>query len=186
MVKTTSALYRRVPDFLALLEAWKLIHKLDVRGARPEQQNFAPKRYLYDPGLANDLRLTGLPQIDILDSLNAAQRAPLGGIVENLLATEWVGLGQALVGWKKGVNSYEVDFVYRTPLGRTIPIECKASLKTSTRDVRGLVAYAERYGSNMGVIVNLDLPGEIITPSGFRVIHIPLYMVDQVWEWIGA
>ena len=76
MVRTTAALYRRVPDFLALLESWKLVHKLEVRGARPEQQSYAPKRYLYDPGLANELRLTALPRIDIIEHMDAAQRTP--------------------------------------------------------------------------------------------------------------
>ncbi|MDE2722789.1 MAG: AAA family ATPase, partial [Gemmatimonadota bacterium] len=104
MVRTTSALYRRVPDFLELLESWKLIYKSNIQGTRPEQQGFSPKRYLYDPGLANDLRLTALPRIDILSSLDAAQRAPLGGIIENMLATELVVLGQDLTGWKKGVT----------------------------------------------------------------------------------
>ena len=136
MVRTTSALYRRVPDFLALLESWKLIYKSNTQGTRPEQQGFSPKRYLYDPGLANDLRLTALPRIDILSSLDAAQRAPLGGIIENMLATELVALGQDLTGWKKGVNSSEVDFIFRTALGDTIPIECKASLVTRPREYR--------------------------------------------------
>ena len=160
MVRTTSALYRRVPDFLELLESWKLIYKSNIQGTRPEQQGFSPKRYLYDPGLANDLRLTALPRIDILSSLDAAHRTPLGGIIENMLATELVALGQDLTGWKKGVNSSEVDFIFRTALGDTIPIECKASLVTRPRDTGGLSEYAARHGSNLGVLVNLDMPGE--------------------------
>ena len=182
MVRTTSALYRRVPDFLELLESWKLIYKSNIQGTRPEQQGFSPKRYLYDPGLANDLRLTALPRIDILSSLDAAQRAPLGGIIENMLATELVALGQDLTGWKKGVNSSEVDFIYRTALGDTIPIECKASLVTRPRDTGGLSEYATRHGSNLGVLVNLDMPGKRTTSTGLNAIHIPVYLIDRLSE----
>jgi predicted AAA+ superfamily ATPase len=182
MVKTTSSLYRKIPDFLALLESWKLIHKLDVVGPRPEQQSFAPKRYLYDPGLANDLRLTGLPRIDIIADLDAAYRSALGGIMENMLATELVAAGQALCGWKKGTNSYEVDFVYRTESGATLPIECKASLVTRPRDVRGLVEYAARYGSKLGVLINLDSPGTFTVANGLKIIHIPAYMLSRLAE----
>ena len=184
MVRTTSALYRRVPDFLALLESWKLIYKSNTQGTRPEQQGFSPKRYLYDPGLANDLRLTALPRIDILSSLDAAQRTPLGGIIENMLATELVALGQDLTGWKKGVNSSEVDFIFRTALGDTIPIECKASLVTRPRDTGGLSEYAARHGSNLGVLVNLDMPGKLTTSTGLKVIHIPVYLIDRLAEVI--
>ena len=180
MVRTTSTLYRKVPDFLALLESWKLVHRLEVRGARPEQQGFSPKRYLYDPGLANDLRLTALPRIDILASIDAAQRTPLGGIVENMLATELVASGQDLVGWKKGDNSYEVDFIYRTDSGSTIPIECKAALTTRPRDTRGLAEYAARHNSSLGILVNLDAPGMLTTATGLQVIHIPAYMVGML------
>ena len=182
MVKATSALYRKVPDFLALLESWKLIHRLEVRGARPEQQGYAPKRYLYDPGLANDLRLTALPRIDVLSDLNAAHRTPLGGIVENLLATELVAVGQSLVGWKKGANSYEVDFVHQAESGNTVPIECKASLTTSPRDVRGLVEYATRHSSHQGILINFDIPGALTTSTGLKVTHIPPYLINRLSE----
>ena len=184
MVRTTSALYRRVPDFLALLESWKLIYKSNTQGTRPEQQGFSPKRYLYDPGLANDLRLTALPRIDILSSLDAAQRTPLGGIIENMLATELVALGQDLTGWKKGVNSSEVDFIFRTALGDTIPIECKASLVTRPRDTGGLAEYAARHGSKLGVLVNLDMPGKLTTSKGLNAIHIPVYLIDRLGEMV--
>lgn len=180
MIRTTSALYRKVPDFLDLLESWKLIHKLEVRGARPEQQGFAPKRFLYDTGLANDLRLTSLPRIDILADLDAAQRTPLGGIVENMVATELVAASQTLMGWKKGINSYEVDFVYRTESGDTVPIECKASLATRPRDARGLSEYAARHGSRLGILVNLDAPGTFTTTTGLEVIHLPAYMIGTL------
>ena len=184
MVRTTSALYRRVPDFLELLESWKLIYKSNIQGTRPEQQGFSPKRYLYDPGLANDLRLTALPRIDILSSLDAAHRTPLGGIIENMLATELVALGQDLTGWKKGVNSSEVDFIFRTALGDTIPIECKASLVTRPRDTGGLSEYAARHGSKLGVLVNLDMPGKLTTSTGLKVIHIPVYLLSRFVEII--
>lgn len=180
MVNTSSALYRKIPDFLAVVESWKLIHRVEVRGPRPEQQGFSPKRYLYDPGLANDLRLTALPRIDILASIDAAQRTPLGGIVENMLATELVAAGQTLTGWKKGVNSYEVDFVYRTESGSTVPIECKTSLATRPRDARGLVEYASRHDSHLGILVNLDSPGTLTTSTVLEVIHVPAYMVGML------
>ena len=180
MVKSTSALYRKVPDFLALLESWKLVHKLEVRGSRPEQHGYAPKRYLYDAALANDLRLMALPRLDVLDGLNAAQRTPLGGIVENLLATELVAAGQVLAGWKKGVNSYEVDFVYRTAAGDAVPVECKAALATKPRDVQGLAEYATRHGSPAGILVNLDMPGVLPTATGLKVVHVPAYMAGRL------
>lgn len=185
MVRTTSALYRKVPNFLELLESWKLIHKCEIRGTRPERQHFSPKRYLYDPGLANDLRLIALPRIDLLSNLDAAQRTPLGGILENMLATELVALGQHLTGWKKGVNSSEVDFISRTNLGNTIPIECKASLVTRPRDTGGIAEYAARHGSDLGMLVNLDLPGKFTTSKGLKIIHIPAYLIDRFAEMVA-
>ena len=184
MVRTTSALYRKIPDFLTLLESWKLIHKSETQGTRPENQSFSPKRYLYDPGLANDLRLTALPRIDIIENLDAAHRAPLGGIIENLLATELVTIGQDLIGWKKGTNSSEVDFIYRTEQGDTIPIECKASLVTRPRDTGGLAEYASRHGSSLGMLINLDRPGTLTTRTGLKVIHIPAYLINRLPELV--
>jgi predicted AAA+ superfamily ATPase len=182
MVRSTSSLYRKVPAFLALLESWKLVLKLEVRGERPEHQGYSPKRYLFDPGLANDLRLAVLPRISVVADLKAAQRTPLGGILENILATELAAVGQALTGWKQGVNSYEVDFVYRTETGATVPVECKASVSSRGRDTRGLSEYAERHDSRLGVLVNLDTPGTLTTSSGVKVVHIPVYLSGMLPE----
>lgn len=182
MVKSTASLYRKVPAFLSLLESWKLVLKLELRGERPEQQGYAPKRFLFDPGLANDLRLTVLPRIDVVANLKAAQRTPLGGILENVLATELTATGQVLAGWKMGVNSYEVDFVYRAESGATVPVECKASLSSRRRDTRGLVEYAKRHDSRLGVLVNLDTPGTLTASSGVKVVHIPAYLTGMLPE----
>ena len=135
--------------------------------------------------MANDLRLIALPRIDILSNLDAAQRTPLGGILENMLATELVALGQHLTGWKKGVNSSEVDFIYRTNLGNTLPIECKASLVTRPRDTGGIAEYAARHGSDLGMLVNLDLPGKFTTSKGLKIIHIPAYLIDRFAEIVA-
>ncbi|MBF0431257.1 MAG: ATP-binding protein [Fibrobacteria bacterium] len=175
VVKTTSRLYKKSPDFLTLLENWKLVHKLDVRSAHVEGDSFVPKRYLYDIGISQTVRLSALPRIDIISQLNAALRTPLGGIIENLLALELVALKQDLTGWKKGNNSYEVDFIYTLENGNTIPVECKAALHNKASHASGLEEYARRNGSPGGVLINLAPPQKWKTRSGMPMISIPVY-----------
>ncbi|MBN1982701.1 MAG: ATP-binding protein, partial [Chitinivibrionales bacterium] len=111
VTKSTTSLYKKIPEFLHLLEEWKLVLKAETRSAKPESQNYSPKRYIYDIGISNDLRLFAFPKIDVVETCDASLRKPLGGILENILASELVGHDFTLASWKKDQNSYEVDFV---------------------------------------------------------------------------
>ena len=182
MVKTSSPLYRKVPDFLTLLEHWKIIHMATVHSPDPKTQQYAPKRYLYDIGMAAHLRLTALPRIDILDQIDANQRQPLGGLAENLLATEMIGARQELHAWKQAQNSFEVDFVYKSSSGETIPVECKASLKTKSSHTEGLAAYCLRHGVNRALLVNFAPPARWKNNAGITMTSLPLYMAERIPE----
>ena len=180
IVKTTSSLYRSIPEILGLLENWKLIHKLTLKSGRAEQPAFAPKRYLYDLGMAQQLRLCTIPVIDIINQLNTALRTPLGGLMENMLANELVFTGQKLTGWKRGQNSFEADFLYETADGGKIPVECKASLREKSRHLNGLLAYAEEFRVNRIVLVNLARPVKRNLAGDNLFLSIPLYLASEL------
>jgi predicted AAA+ superfamily ATPase len=180
VIKTTSSLYKKIPDFMNLLEAWKLVHKTETRSIKADSQNFSPKRYLYDIGISNDLRLFAYPKIDIIETCNASLRKPLGGIIENILALELVSQGFELASWKKNQNSYEVDFVIKNREGISIPVECKASLQSKASHTIDLKEYSHIYESPKGILVNLAKPARWRADTGVEIVSIPAYLLKTL------
>lgn len=156
-----------------LLRKWKLIYQVEQKGTQPTS-NFTPKRYLYDSGIAHDLRNMPFPDISLLHTLNKALRTPLGGLLENMIIiqimSESMGLAD-ISGWKSGQNK-EVDFIFREE--KVIPMECKASLKVSNRSFKNLLEYLEVSGLTTGILLSLA-PFSILKQRGKVLVNLPVY-----------
>ena len=81
--------YKLADNLLSIFENWKLIHKIEQRSPHPTASNFLhARRYLFDVGVARLKREAGFPTIDIMGTLRAAQREPLGGLMEQFVVNE--------------------------------------------------------------------------------------------------
>ncbi|MBI4236916.1 MAG: ATP-binding protein [Deltaproteobacteria bacterium] len=170
---------QHIIEALGQLEAWEMIRTIDQRGPAVES-HFHPKRYLFDIGIAKQLRETTIPPIALLQTLNAAQRQPLGGLIENVAANALAAYSHesaGLAGWKKASSGSEVDFVIQHR-GTTIPIECKAALHIKNTHLTGLHDFLRQHHTTLGVLVGLA-PLELRAVSDQEhVLIVPLYFMD--------
>lgn len=169
----------KIIESLSQLEAWKMIFKVSQEGPSPTT-NYHPKRYLFDLGIAKQLRESAIPNIDLSKMLSPAARTPLGGIIENIALLGLIEDAPDLCGWKKSSSGSEVDFIVKWR-GNTIPFECKASHLIKNSHLYGLRDYMEIYKVPLGVVVSLA-PFEIrkLTKNK-RVIILPLYLIEY-WK----
>ena len=159
----------------ARLEAWGLVLRSAQRGPAPESSHrFHPKRYLFDTGILRHLRETAVPTIDIINTIDNAQRAPLGGVIENQVAIALQHEIGALCGWKRSSSGGEIDFIAPGPL----PIECKAALDLMKTHLKGLRAYMDDFAVRTGIVVSLA-PYAEFEIDGRRIVNVPLYRVDE-------
>lgn len=138
-----------------LLQAWKLVVEVPQRGIATTSK-FFPKRYLYDIGIAQDLREHPFPNISILNTLSSNLRVPLGGLFENSLLLQLISSPEVygIAGWKNSSDeNKEVDFVVDSNIN--IPIECKASLKISPRSFYGLREYLKLSEQKSALLLSL-------------------------------
>ncbi|GEM_PF-585842 len=166
---------------LSQLEAWRMITKVNQRGSS-EEQNFHPKRYLFDGGIAKELRESVMPKTHLLYSAGL-QRNFLGGLVENLAANLLLFLDpqQELNGWKRNVSGSEIDFVLQHA-NSVMPVECKATLKVKNSHLGGVRHFMELYQIPLGVVTSLA-PFEIRNlPEGRQLILLPLYLLERLYE----
>ena len=177
--------YRKVASVYSRLEAWRMIYTSLQRGPQPEgTTQYHPKRYLFDMGLLNFLRTLGVPPIDVLTTSEAIHRQTLGGIFENMAAFYMVHWDQRLTGWKKAPAGMEVDFIARFG-EKTIPIECKAALKTKESHLTGLKKYMQEYTLDVGVVVNAAPFEKRTFPFG-AIFACPLYAVEALPEILAG
>jgi len=169
----------KIVESLSQLEAWKIIFNISQDGPSPTT-NFHPKRYIFDIGIAKQLRETAKPNVDLIRTLNSAERTPLGGIIENMTL---IGLAENFAdisGWKKSSSGSEVDFVIKKQ-NMILPFECKSAGSIKNSHLYGLRDYMEIYNLSVGIVVSL-------APLEFRKINknhsvliLPLYLVEY-WE----
>ncbi len=178
----TNRINEQIKRVFARLESWRLILHSEQRRISPEASHrYLPKRYLFDTGILRQLREKAVPTIRLLGTLNAAERRPLGGIVENQLAIELMNQTGELAGWKKTPAGLEIDFVMSVA-ERTFPIECKAIRRTKKTHLRGLFAYLDLFKQNTALVVSFA-PFEVIEGrNGIRIINVPLYLAEQITE----
>lgn len=171
---------REIIKSLSRLEAWKMIFKVEQRGPNIES-SFHPKRYLFDLGIARQLRETATPAARLLEGKdNTIGRITLGGLVENVVSQVLIHHSHELSGWKKASSGSEVDFVmpWRESV---IPIECKATMKVKNTHLSGIRDFMKRHRVTKGMLVALA-PFEIRKfSSEEEIIILPLYLMEH-WQ----
>ena len=180
----TTRMNARIAEVFLRLEDWHLILHSDQKGPGVEaSHDYLPKRYLFDTGLLRYLRESAVPEIHILDTVDSNARKSLGGVLENQVATDLARQGLVLNGWKKTPSGGEIDFIVKVD-NRTIPIECKASLKSDRRQWQGVMEYLSQYREEVGVVVCLAPFSENRLANGARVLSLPVYMVERLKKWV--
>jgi len=174
-VADSHALARKVCE---LLQAWHLVHEIEQKGISSTTA-FHPKRYVYDVGIAADLRNMPFPELSVLETINSALRTQVGGIAENAALLNLLphNMGNLeLSSWKKASeNPSEVDFVWRGK--KLIPIECKAALKISPRSFASLRNYLDESGEKFGVLISAA-PFSEHKEGKTRLVNLPLYLCE--------
>lgn len=165
---------RLADNLLSVFEGWHFVQKIEQKNfATTEAISLYPKRYLFDVGLAKNQREMGVPTIDVLATLNAQQREPLGGLIEQLVCLELGEEFPQICGYKE--NSFEVDFIIKWH-GHAIPIECKASLKPNQNQYRSLDLYNKRFANKLGIVISLS-PYSTVSRDGHTILHLPVYAI---------
>ena len=166
-------------NVFARLERWAIVLRADQRGPSPESaHSYLPKRYLFDTGLLRQMRESAIPSIHLLDTMNAAQRGPLGGVLENQIAVDIHHLTGSLQGWKRSSSGSEIDFVVENS-DRRYPVECKVALDIKLSHLKGMRAYLDRYDLHEGVAVSLA-PYREIHIDQHKIFNVPAYAF-RVW-----
>lgn len=166
---------QKIIEAISQLEAWKMIRTVEQRGTTVEK-HFHPKRYLFDVGIARQLREAALPSLSLFNTTNSSQRSAFGGVLENVVAnglTEW---HQELTGWRKSSSGSEIDFVIKRQ-GQLIPVECKAALKIKNSHLYGLRDFLKIHEQTVGVIVGLAPFETRPLSDGQKVIIVPMYLL---------
>jgi predicted AAA+ superfamily ATPase len=175
----------RINGIFARLESWHLLLRSEQRGPSDATSHaYLPKRYLFDTGVLRHLRESAVPSIGILRSLTAIARLPLGGILENQAAIELAKLTETLAGWKRSSAGGEIDFVTKVG-GRTLPVECKASLSVNARHLKGIASYLRDYGEKVGVVVSFAPFSTMTLDGGRRVIVLPAYFLERMADAVA-
>ncbi len=168
---------RLAENLLAVFEGWKFVTKIEQKSfSTTDSISLHPKRYLFDLGVARNQREMALPTIDILHTLQAQHREPLGGLMEQLLCCELSQNFPQLAGYRE--STYEVDFVLKWK-NMTLPVECKASLKPNQNQYRCLDLYHKRFGNPVGIVVSLA-PYSLTQRADYQILHLPAYALGSL------
>jgi uncharacterized protein len=178
----TTPVHHKINRIFSRLEQWKMIFRSEQRGISPEKSHrYLPKRYLFDTGILRHYREAALPAIDLIDSIGAEQRKPLGGIIENQVAIELARQSTELHGWKKSPSGMEIDFIIRHG-DNLLPIECKVSTKIKKTHMKGILSYLRLYNQKKGIVVSLSPYESIQLDGGFEIVNLPLYMAERIFD----
>ena len=175
----------RINGIFTRLESWHLLLRSEQRGPSDAASHaYLPKRYLFDTGMLRQLRESAVPSIGILRSLTAITRLPLGGILENQTAIELEKLSETLAGWKRSSAGGEIDFVAKIA-GRTLPVECKASLSVNARHLKGIAGYLRGCGEKTGVAVCFAASSTVKLDGGRQVIVLPACFLERITDAVS-
>ena len=170
---------RTAEKILSEQVAWNLIIEIEQKSMNATSQQL-PKRYLYDIGMAQDLRDMPFPKLSLVSTQNPNLRNQLGGLFENTLLLqileEQTYLGH-ISGWRQGgSDSPEVDFIWRTD-SAAIPIECKATQKLSMKHWSGIKTYLDATDQKFGFLVTAS-PFCVIHSKDRVLVNLPIYSVS--------
>lgn len=172
----------KIVEALAQLESWKILFKISQEGPAPTT-DFHPKRYMFDLGLAKQLREASTPNIGLVKMLSPAARMPLGGTIKNMAMLGLVDGSPNLCGWKKSSSGSEVDFIVKQGV-KTIPFECKSAHSIKNSHLYGLLDYMDMYGLSFGVIVSLAELETRELIKNRRILILPLYLIEYWDEFV--
>lgn len=165
-------------QIVSVQKAWHLIIELEQRGISSTTK-FHPKRYLYDLGIAQDLRNMPFPDLSVLNTKNPILRTSIGGLLENfvLINLEEEQLGQvSLSSWKKNSKEQiEVDFIINEK--RPIPLECKASNSVTNRTFSNVRNYLSLINSKVGFVASAA-PFAVTKEGDKQLINLPYYLIN--------
>jgi uncharacterized protein len=175
---------QRIQEIFSRLEAWHMILKSEQKGPEIEAGHaYLPKRYLFDTGLLRRLRESAVPDIHLLNAIDALSRQPLGGVLENQVAIDLSRAGLDLRGWKKTPSGGEIDFIVKAG-SKAIPVEVKSTLSIDGKQHRGLLDYLAMYKLRTGVATS-PCPYAEIAHGERRIIRLPLYLIHRLQEITG-
>lgn len=176
----SSTLNERIGQVFSRLENWHLLMVSPQGGPGPEgSHRYLPKRYMFDSGVLRHIREAAVPSIQLMGTLAAGARSPLGGIIENQTAIELHRRRPPLCGWKKSSSGTEIDFVYQ-PGASVVPVECKAALAVNVKHTRGLCDYMRIYGLDLGIVISLAPQSELSLSGGGTVVNMPAYLAERL------
>lgn len=168
---------------LNALTSWHLVYEIEQKSSASTTQHL-PKRYLYDIGMAQDVRDMPFPPLSLVATQNPGLRTQLGGLFENALLLQILAdqsrLGD-ISGWKKsGSDSPELDYIWRKDQ-QLLAIECKATQKVSMKHWSSLKIYLDTIVDSgiqcTGVLVSAA-PYQVIHRKNGALINLPLYLAS--------
>ncbi len=174
VVKTSSPGYRYVKDIFALLEAWKLVIRVDAILSRQSKVgSVAPKRYLFDHGVRNFYTPWSMKFLE-LEDLNLDIS---GGIIEHFVLTELLSLNLSgpINYWLKTHQSGEVDFIF-SKTDKFWGMEVKSSTKIDKKHLVSLKSFQELNKKAQIALVNLS-QGKLLKEAGQDIAVVPAYQV---------
>ncbi len=169
--------HRDAKKILELLAAWHLVLPCSQRSVSITSTKSHPKYYLYDIGLARQLRETTTPSLSIIETINSSLRTGLGGLIENVVYLDLVrgkGFLQDTNGWKSSPKRpVEVDFIHKTG-EQAIPIEVKAATKVSSKYHSSILEYLRQSGGKLGILATAA-PFSVVQTGEVKIINWPVY-----------
>ncbi len=111
-----------------------------------------PKFYLFDVGVANNLKKV---------TIEAIKGAEASKALENYVMTEltaYKGLNDRAfeITYWRTKSGLEVDFVLENETGEIIALEVKLSSQIDRRDVKGLMAFCEEHNPKAAYVVSIE------------------------------
>lgn len=141
--------FRTVESYIFALENTFVINlaRPYFTNARKELTKM-PKVYFADTGIRN---LSVKYFADFKDNRDK------GKLLENLVASSLIRLGDGAVNYWRTKDKNEVDFVFKDYYGGIVPIEVKSAELTKPDVPRNLRMFIEKYQPKKAVVVNLSL-----------------------------
>lgn len=174
--------YRQSKSIVSLLVEWFILRQIERHGTDPNKSEHTPKRYLYDLGVLKYFQARPLQSIKISDAGQPSLRTYLGGVLENavLIELEQFYFNKGTIStWIDGSNTRkEVDFVV-DHAGKSIPIEVKATLRTTNRHFKNCLSYLETTGEDLGVLVSPSPFKTLQNSSQKKLINLPIYLLSE-------
>jgi uncharacterized protein len=169
-------------NYISLLEATHLIHRLPPFGYGKEILRARHKFYLADPAIAPSVLLKGKSLLEDAAGLGAAVETAFFKHVFTRLYQRSIGFSY----WRGGKRDLEVDLIADVE-GRIVPFEVKYRTQaTGAGDVKGLAQFCAEKNIDRGYVITKDAGDFSVMPLGnataTQVVKIPAPLACY---WLG-